>query len=70
MQCLYDSTNKEYCGPVIAGYNSTGGLLALPTSELCTFCTLETLNLTLSNPTTFSYALADILSEAIETCGS
>ena len=70
LQCLYDSSDAEYCGPVVNSYNATGGLLSLPNDELCTFCTFETLNLTLSNPTTFSYPLQDLLSEAIQQCGS
>lgn len=70
LQCLYDSSDAEYCGPVVNSYNATGGLLSLSNDELCTFCTLETLNLTLSNPTTFSYPLQDLLSEAIQQCGS
>ncbi|TFY61113.1 hypothetical protein EVJ58_g4714 [Rhodofomes roseus] len=70
LQCLYDSSDAQYCGPVVNEYNATGGLLSLPTDELCTFCTLETLNITVSNPTTFSYPLQDLLSEAVEQCGS
>lgn len=70
LQCLYDSSDAEYCGPVVNSYNATGGLLSLPNDELCTFCTLETLNLTLSNPTTFSYPLQELLSEAVQQCGS
>ena len=70
LQCLYDSSDAEYCGPVVNGHNATGGLLSLPSDELCSYCTLETLNLTLSNPTTFSYPLQELLSEAIQQCGS
>ncbi|KAH9919519.1 uncharacterized protein B0H18DRAFT_1195558 [Fomitopsis serialis] len=58
LQCLYDASDAQYCGPVVNGYNATGGLLSLPSSELCTFCTLETLNIT------------DLLSEAVQQCGS
>ncbi|KAJ6549608.1 hypothetical protein DFH09DRAFT_1366804 [Mycena vulgaris] len=49
--------------------NTTGGLLSLPTSELCTFCPWETLNKTLSNPVTYSAPLAQLLSNAVQTCG-
>ena len=43
---------------------------SLPTSQLCTFCTLKTLNATLSNPATYSAPLAATLKSAITTCGS
>uniref|UniRef100_A0A8H7XNW2 LysM domain-containing protein n=1 Tax=Psilocybe cubensis TaxID=181762 RepID=A0A8H7XNW2_PSICU len=70
VQCLKDPDSGNFCGTVIESYNTTDGLLSLPTNELCTFCTLETLNATLSNPTSFSDDLADILSSAINTCGT
>jgi hypothetical protein len=70
VQCLYDSTLKQYCSPIVNAYNSTGGLLTLPTSQLCTYCTLETLNVTVSNPTSFSYPVRDLLNAAVAQCGS
>jgi hypothetical protein len=70
VQCLYDSTLKQYCAPIVTAFNNTGGLLALPASQLCTFCTLETLNITVSNPTTFSYPIQDLLNTAVKQCGS
>jgi hypothetical protein len=69
VQCLFDSTAQTHCYPIVSGYNTTGGLLNLPTNELCTYCTLETLNVTLSNPITFNYPLRDLLSSAISKCG-
>lgn len=69
-QCLQDPSTAQFCSPLLSSFNSSGGLLSLPTSELCTFCTLETLNVTLSNPATFSVPLLDILSSAVDTCGS
>jgi hypothetical protein len=69
VQCLFDSTAQTHCYPIVSGYNTTGGLLNLPTNELCTYCTLETLNVTLSNPITFNYPLQDLLSSAISKCG-
>jgi hypothetical protein len=70
VQCLFDSTANTFCYPIVSGYNTTGGLLNLPSNELCTFCTLETLNATLSSPITFSYALQDLLNSAVSNCGS
>jgi len=69
-QCLRDPDTKQYCGPIVQSYNTTGGLLSLPTKELCTYCTLETLNVTLSNPTSYSVDLANLLSSAIGICGA
>ncbi|KAH0580623.1 hypothetical protein H2248_002112 [Termitomyces sp. 'cryptogamus'] len=69
VQCLKDPQTSTFCGPLIQSYNTTGGLLALPTSELCSYCVLETLNVTLSNPTTYSVAIASLLSSAINLCG-
>jgi hypothetical protein len=68
-QCLQDPTTSQLCSPLLSSFNSSGSLLSLPTSELCTFCTLETLNVTLSNPATFSIPLLDILSSAVQACG-
>ncbi|KAF9465228.1 hypothetical protein BDZ94DRAFT_1281595 [Collybia nuda] len=68
-QCLQDPTTAQFCSPLVTSFNSTGGLLALPPSELCTFCTLETLNVTLSNPATYSIPLAGLLSSAVQMCG-
>ncbi|KAG6847464.1 hypothetical protein H0H93_007975 [Arthromyces matolae] len=70
VQCLQDPSSLAYCGPLLQSYNASAGLLALPTSELCTYCVLETLNVTLSNPTTYSVAIAGLLSSAITACGS
>jgi len=70
VQCLKDPDSGDFCGPIVESYNTTNGLLSLPTNELCTYCTLETLNATLSNPTSYSVALADLLSSAITTCGA
>ncbi|KAF5329714.1 hypothetical protein D9619_009152 [Psilocybe cf. subviscida] len=70
VQCLQDPTTHAFCGPAFAPLNATGGLLSLPTSQLCTFCTLKTLNATLSNPATYSAPLAAILKSAVTTCGS
>lgn len=70
VQCLKDPGSGNFCGTVIESYNTTDGLLSLPTNELCTFCTLETLNATLSNPTSYSDDLAGLLSSAIATCGA
>ena len=70
VQCLQDPDSGDFCGPIVESYNTTNGLLSLPTNELCTYCTLETLNATLSNPTSYSIALADLLSSAIATCGA
>ena len=70
VQCLQDPVSGDFCGPIVESYNTTNGLLSLPTNELCTYCTLETLNATLSNPTSYSIALADLLSSAIATCGA
>ncbi|KAJ7062138.1 hypothetical protein C8F01DRAFT_1368795 [Mycena amicta] len=70
VQCLQDPTSKSFCQPLLASLNSTGGLLTLPNSELCTFCPLKTLNATLSNPVTYSTPVAQLLSSAITQCGS
>ena len=70
VQCLQDPLSGDLCSPIVESYNTTNGLLSLPTNELCTFCTLKTLNATLSNPTSYSIALADLLSSAIATCGT
>lgn len=70
VQCLQDPTTMQYCEPLLASYNTTGGLLALPDSELCTYCTLKTLNATLSNPATYSIPVAQLLSSAVTRCGS
>ncbi|KAF7316288.1 hypothetical protein MIND_00147500 [Mycena indigotica] len=69
-QCLQDPTSGKFCEPLLASFNTTGGLLSLPTSQLCTFCTLKTLNVTLSNPVTYSTPVAALLSSAITQCGS
>ncbi|KAI5116230.1 hypothetical protein M0805_001222 [Coniferiporia weirii] len=69
VQCLQDPSTLQYCGPLVESYNATGGLLSLPTNELCSYCTLETLNVTLSNPVTYSVAVASLLSSAVQTCG-
>ncbi|KAJ7467044.1 hypothetical protein FB451DRAFT_1340517 [Mycena latifolia] len=50
VQCLQDPTTRQFCEPLLASFNSSGRLLLLPNSQLCTFCTLKTLNATLSNP--------------------
>ncbi|KAJ7062147.1 hypothetical protein C8F01DRAFT_986832 [Mycena amicta] len=70
VQCLQDPTSKSFCQPLLASLNSTGGLLTLPNSELCTFCPLKTLNTTLSNPVTYSTPVAQLLSSAITQCGT
>ncbi|KAH9480415.1 LysM domain-containing protein [Psilocybe cubensis] len=70
VQCLKDPVSGAFCGPIIKSYNTTNGLLSLPTSQLCTYCTLETLNATLSNPTSYSVDLAGLLTSAITTCGA
>ncbi|KAJ6538819.1 hypothetical protein DFH09DRAFT_71517 [Mycena vulgaris] len=70
VQCLQDPTSGQFCEPLLASFNSTGGLLSLPNSQLCTFCTLKTLNATLSNPVTYSKPVAQLLSSAITQCGS
>ncbi|KAF8816938.1 hypothetical protein BYT27DRAFT_7154018 [Phlegmacium glaucopus] len=70
VQCLQDPGTGDFCGPIVQSYNTTNGLLTLPTNELCTFCTLETLNATLSNPTSYSVDLANLLSSAIGICGT
>ena len=69
VQCLQDPQTSTFCGPLIQSYNASGGLLALPTSELCSYCVLETLNVTLSNPATYSVAIASLLLSAINSCG-
>ncbi|KAF9047716.1 hypothetical protein BJ165DRAFT_1119005 [Panaeolus papilionaceus] len=72
VQCLQDPTSREFCEPLLNSYNSStnsDGVLGLPTNELCTFCTLGTLNRTLSNPTTYSVAVAGLLSSAVQKCG-
>lgn len=68
-QCLQDPTTQQFCQPLITSYNASGGLLDLPEDELCTFCTLKTLNVTLSNPATYSEPIAELLSSAITICG-
>ncbi|KAK6987472.1 hypothetical protein R3P38DRAFT_2661607 [Favolaschia claudopus] len=70
VQCLQDPTSAKFCEPMLVSFNSTGGLLSLPTTQLCTFCTLKTLNATLSNPVTYSIPVAQLLSVAITQCGS
>lgn len=70
VQCLQDPQTSTFCGPLIQSYNASGGLLALPASELCSYCVLETLNVTLSNPATYSIAIASLLSSAISSCGT
>lgn len=70
VQCLKDPVSGAFCGPIVESYNTTNGLLSLSTSQLCTYCTLETLNATLSNPTSYSVDLAGLLSSAITTCGA
>ena len=73
VQCLRDPTSHAFCQPLLGTYNSSTnakGVLGLPTNELCTFCTLETMNLTLSNPTTYFTPLAEVLSSAVQQCGS
>jgi hypothetical protein len=69
LQCLYNSDAKTYCSPIINAYETPNGLLSLPNSQLCTFCTLATLNITVSNPSTFSYPVMDLLNTAIQQCG-
>ena len=69
VQCLQDPQASTFCGPLIRSYNASGGLLALPTSKLCSYCVLATLNVTLSNPATYSVAIANLLSSAITSCG-
>ncbi|GJJ07067.1 hypothetical protein Clacol_001266 [Clathrus columnatus] len=69
VQCLRDPTTQQFCQPILASFNASGGLLDLPEDELCTFCTLETLNVTLSNPITYSEPIAEVLSSAITSCG-
>lgn len=70
VQCLQDPSTGDYCGPLLQSYNSTDGLLSFPTNELCTYCTLETLNVTVSNPTSYSLELANLLSNAVGICGA
>ncbi|CAK5269211.1 unnamed protein product [Mycena citricolor] len=70
VQCLQDPTTHQFCEPLVAGFNTTGGLLSLPSNQLCTFCTLKTLNATLSNPITYSVPVAQLLSSAVAQCGS
>ena len=73
VQCLQDPTSLAFCQPLLNTYNSstnTDGVLGLPTDELCTFCTLETMNVTLTNPTTYFIPLAEVLSSAVQQCGS
>ncbi|KAJ7140505.1 hypothetical protein C8R43DRAFT_588687 [Mycena crocata] len=70
VQCLQDPTTGQFCEPLLASFNSSGGLLSLPNSQLCTYCTLKTLNATLSNPVMYSYPVAQLLSSAITQCGS
>ncbi|KAG6836289.1 hypothetical protein H0H93_009429 [Arthromyces matolae] len=70
VQCLQDPVTLAYCGPLLQSYNASAGLSSLPTNQLCSYCVLETLNVTLSNPTTYSVAIAGILSSSIAKCGS
>ncbi|KAJ6591335.1 hypothetical protein B0H10DRAFT_2233374 [Mycena sp. CBHHK59/15] len=70
VQCLQDPTSGQFCEPLLASYNTSGGLLSLPISELCTYCTLKTLNVTLSDPTTYSTPVAQLLSSAVTKCRS
>jgi hypothetical protein len=69
-QCLYDSTQKQYCAVIVSNYTATDDLLSLPTNQLCSYCTLESMNVTVSNPATFSYPLQDLLHAAVTKCGS
>lgn len=69
VQCLKDPTSGDFCGPILQSLNTTEGILSLPKNQLCSFCVLETLNVTLSNPTSYSLPLANLLSQAITTCG-
>lgn len=73
VQCLQDPTSHAFCQPLLTTYSSstnTNGVLLGLTNELCTFCTLETMNLTLGNPTTYFIPPAKVLSSTVQQCGS
>ena len=70
VQCLQDPQTSMFCGPLIQSYNSSGGLLVLPTSKLYSYCVLEMLNVTLSNLATYSVTIVNLLSSAMNLCGS
>ncbi|EIN13862.1 hypothetical protein PUNSTDRAFT_41286 [Punctularia strigosozonata HHB-11173 SS5] len=55
-QCLQDPQTSAFCGPIIQSYNATGGLLSIPKDQLCTY-------------STYSVAIATLLSSAIDLCG-
>ncbi|KIJ58950.1 carbohydrate-binding module family 50 protein [Hydnomerulius pinastri MD-312] len=71
-ECLTDPTTGEYCNAILPSYGPipAQGVLGYPQNELCTPCMLGTLNVSLSNPLTFSYSGYSSLQSALNLCGS
>ncbi|KAF7296692.1 hypothetical protein HMN09_01078200 [Mycena chlorophos] len=69
VQCLKDPTSGKFCSDIIDGYDATNGLTSLPTNELCSFCTLSTLNTTLLSSVLYSSSLEAVYDAIATTCG-
>ncbi|KAF7304030.1 hypothetical protein MIND_00634300 [Mycena indigotica] len=72
VSCRQDSSTHAFCNTVLDSFGPTPpqGILAYPTSELCSSCMLGTLNSTLSNPITFYPDFYSELQSALKICGS
>lgn len=70
--CEKDGTGT-YCATIFATYPtvpSDQGVLGWPTTDLCTACTMGALNITVSNPSTYSVDAWTALQSALKTCGA
>ncbi|KAJ7864947.1 hypothetical protein B0H14DRAFT_3862329 [Mycena olivaceomarginata] len=71
--CERDGSGS-YCAPIFATFPDvpTGdqGVLAWPQSDLCSECTMGALNITISNPSTYTVDAWNALQSALKICGA
>ncbi|KAF8214912.1 hypothetical protein K438DRAFT_1659741 [Mycena galopus ATCC 62051] len=71
--CERDSSGS-YCAPIFATFPDvpTGdqGVLGWPQSDLCSECTMGALNITISNPSTYTVDAWNALQSALKICGA